>query len=175
MKHLQFPISRQTYNFDCGAKSLQCVFAYYGLDAREDHIMHYAHTNSKDGTSIDNLVKTAKHYGFKAESRSLNIDDIKQFINKGIPIIVDIQAHPDKKLLHWDRDWKDGHYVVVIGYNQHYLYFEDPSSIVRTYLSYSEFLERWHDTDNHKKYFDYGIIVYGKKPYYKDNKFIHMD
>ncbi len=175
MKILEFPVSRQTYNYDCGAKSLQSVLAYYGVDAREDHIMHYAHTNPKEGTSIDNLVKVAKHYGFKADARGLNIDDIKKFIDKDIPIIVDIQAHPNKKLSHWNRDWIDGHYVVAIGYNSHYIFFDDPSSIVRTYLSYKEFLERWHDTDNHKKYFDYGIIVYGRKPYYKEDKIVHLD
>jgi ABC-type bacteriocin/lantibiotic exporter with double-glycine peptidase domain len=175
MHILEFPVMRQTYNYDCGAKALQCVLEYYGIDAREDHIMHYAHTNSKDGTSINNLVKTAKHYGLRAEARSLNILDIKKFIDKEIPVIVDIQAYPEKKLLHWDRDWKDGHYVVAIGYNSHYLFFADPSSVFITYLSYSEFLERWHDKDNHKKYFDYGIIVYGKKPKFKTHKRVHLD
>lgn len=82
MHILDFPILRQTYNYDCGAKALQCVFEYYGIDVREDHIMKIAHTNSKDGTSIDNLVKTAKHYWLKAESRALNIEDIKNLLIK---------------------------------------------------------------------------------------------
>jgi len=39
MKILDFPELRQTFNYDCGAKALQSVLAYYGIDIREEEII----------------------------------------------------------------------------------------------------------------------------------------
>jgi predicted double-glycine peptidase len=36
---IDLPGGRQTFDFDCGAKALQLVMAYYGLDVREDELM----------------------------------------------------------------------------------------------------------------------------------------
>lgn len=32
-------IGRQTFDFDCGAKALQLVMEYYGIDIREDELL----------------------------------------------------------------------------------------------------------------------------------------
>jgi predicted double-glycine peptidase len=32
---IELPIGRQTFDFDCGAKALQIVMAYYGMDISE--------------------------------------------------------------------------------------------------------------------------------------------
>ena len=39
---INLPIGRQTFDFDCGAKALQIVMAYYGVDIREDKLMEKA-------------------------------------------------------------------------------------------------------------------------------------
>ncbi len=36
---IDLPIGRQTFDFDCRAKALQIVIAYYGIDIREDELM----------------------------------------------------------------------------------------------------------------------------------------
>jgi predicted double-glycine peptidase len=33
---IELPSGRQTFDFDCGAKALQLVMAYYGVDVREE-------------------------------------------------------------------------------------------------------------------------------------------
>ncbi|MBU2236000.1 C39 family peptidase, partial [Patescibacteria group bacterium] len=102
--------------------------------------------------------------------------DIKKFINKKIPVILLVQAWTNIKNVNWEKDWIDGHYVVAIGYDKNKIYFEDPSSISRTHLTYNELIKRWHDTDcDGKKYVNYGIAVYGKKPVYDLSKSKHMN
>jgi predicted double-glycine peptidase len=36
---IELPIGRQTFDFDCGAKALQIVMAYYGTDISEGDLM----------------------------------------------------------------------------------------------------------------------------------------
>lgn len=175
MKCIILPDVRQTFNFDCGAKALESIFTYYGLNIREDNIMKLAKT-SPNGTSIKNLINTIKKYGLKSVSKQMDIEDIKNYINKKIPVIVILQAWAKKKEVCWENDWKDGHYVIAIGYTKDKILFEDPSTYERTYLKYNELEERWHDIDkNGKKYFHQAIAIYGKKPNFKRDKIIHMD
>lgn len=46
-----------------------------------------------------------------------------------IPVIVLIQAWLDdyEEDIDWNNIWEDGHYVVAIGSDDKYIYFEDPS------------------------------------------------
>jgi predicted double-glycine peptidase len=36
---IELPIGRQTFDFDCGAKALQIVMAYYGIDIPEGDLI----------------------------------------------------------------------------------------------------------------------------------------
>ncbi len=160
-----FPELRQTYSYDCGAKALQSVLAYYGIeDAREDQIIRVAKT-TETGTNPKNMVLAIEHYALTPEAREMAIADVTGFIKKGIPVIVLLQAWTETPNVDWKNDWEDGHYVVAIGYDDEKIVFEDPSSFQRTYLSFDELEERWHDVDVHgKKYVHFGIAVYGKEP-----------
>ncbi len=175
MKLLDFPVLRQTYNYDCGAKALQSVLVYYGIEIREDKIINFAHTN-RDGTPIKGIQETLEKHGLSYISKSMNLDEIKHFINNEIPIIIVMQAWAENQNVNWKKDWKDGHYVVIIGYDSNKLYFEDPSSFERTFLEYDEFKNRWHDIDvNGKKYVNYGIAVFGKNHTFNSKQIIHLD
>lgn len=66
----------------------------------------------------------------------------------------------------WDNTWEDGHYVVAIGYDEKYIYFEDPSILGGIgYIPKSEFLRRWHDYDMDitNKYIHYGMSIEGRR------------
>lgn len=174
MKILSFPEFRQTFEYDCGAKALQSVLVYYGVEIREELLMKKAGTN-KNGTPIDGIKKTAEEYGLKVEAGEMNIDQIKKYINKKIPVIILLQAWSGKKKNNYKKDWNDGHYVVAIGYDKNHLYFEDPYSVLRTYLSFKEINDRWHDeTSRHKRLVHMGIAIYGKSGCYNLSKPIHM-
>ena len=173
MKILMFPELRQTYNYDCGANAIQSILGYYGIDTRESKIMKIAGT-TKAGTTIKGIIKTLKKFGLKTKAGEMTISQIKKYIDKKIPVILVLQAWFKKKKPDWEKDWKDGHYVVAIGYDKNKFYFEDPSSELRTYLTYDELDKRWHEKVNKKIYIHFGISAYGKKPSYSLKKNIHM-
>jgi ABC-type bacteriocin/lantibiotic exporter with double-glycine peptidase domain len=83
MKAITLPQLRQTYSYDCGAKALQTVLVYYGIEVREDHLIKSAGT-SKNGTSIQGIIKVANKYGLKTDSRQMTINDIKGYIKQKI-------------------------------------------------------------------------------------------
>lgn len=175
MKILVFPELRQTYNYDCGAKAAHAILAYYGIDVRESEIIKISHT-TRAGTPLRGIIKTMKKHGLKCQAGAMTIDKIKKYIDKKIPVLLVLQAWTDKKRINWEKDWIDGHYVVAIGYDRSKIYFEDPSSIMRTYLTNRELIKRWHDVDTDgKKYINYGLAVYGKKNKFSLKKSIHMD
>jgi predicted double-glycine peptidase len=175
MKLLSFPEFRQTYNYDCGANALQTVLEYYGVDVREDKLMRLAGTNKNNGTPISGIIKVLKKNKLRFKVGELSIKKLKKYIDEKIPVIILLQAWTEKKKVDWEKDWKDGHYVVAIGYSKNKFYFQDPSSPNRTYLTYKEMEKRWHDEDEDKRYVHYGIVVYGKKPRFNLRKIIHMD
>ena len=183
---LDFPRLRQVHKYDCGAIVTQAIFEYYGIDVREDRIIKMEKTK-KRGTPIGKIIKTLKRYKLKPKFRKFTISQVKKFISKGHPVILVLQAwtvknkdkwedwmkiNPEKDLIKidWSKDWKDGHYVVAIGYDKNKMYFEDPGSIFKEYLTFDELMERWHDTSGNnrrkgRKYIHYGIVVSGKKAY----------
>lgn len=137
MKILKYPELRQTYCWDCGAKAIQSALAYYGIDVREQLVMQIAGT-TKSGTPPIGLKKVAKKHQLDYKAGKMKIADVKKYIDRKIPVILLVQAWSGRKKTDWENDWDDGHYVVAIGYDDKKIYFEDPSSTVRTFLEYGE-------------------------------------
>jgi predicted double-glycine peptidase len=161
-------ISRQTFDFDCGAKALQTVMAYYGVEIREDELIKELGTG-KDGTRVEKMISVAEGRGFRVEARQhWSVRDLKRYIDKGHPVIVLLQAWAERymTLKDWRNDYEDGHYAVVIGHAKGVLLFEDPASFRRTWLREYEFLARWHDMDTIRdwKYEQFGMALLGKEP-----------
>jgi len=75
----------------------------------------------------------------------------------------------------WKTDYDDGHYAIVIGYQDNIVIFEDPSSFRRTWLTEEEFLARWHDVNpkTGEKYDQFAMVLLGKEPVKKAIE--HMD
>jgi ABC-type bacteriocin/lantibiotic exporter with double-glycine peptidase domain len=168
MSMLDLPTGRQTFDFDCGAKALQLVFMYYGIDIREDELMTELKTD-ETGTRIENMISAAERRGFQAVARcEVSLETVKEFVDAKHPVIVLVQAWADRymALEDWKQDYDHGHYVIVIGYSGNILVFEDPGSIRRTWLTEEEFLARWHDRDHRtqQKLEHFAIVLLGKQP-----------
>jgi len=67
---IDLPTGRQTYDFDCGAKALQIVMAYYGIDVREDELMEELKCDS-DGVPVRNMISVAEKKGVRS-SQNVN-------------------------------------------------------------------------------------------------------
>jgi predicted double-glycine peptidase len=177
-KVLEFPELRQTFNYDCCASALQSVLVYYGIEKRENELMKLLNTTEADGTKLADLKKTIEYYGLECKMiKGMTPEDIVNYIKKKTPVIVLLQAWRDFDANpNWKEDYNDGHFVVAIGYDINKIIFDDPASFCRTYLTFDELRERWHDTnDNNIKDPDsIGIVVVGQ-PTFKMDKCIHMD
>ncbi len=168
---------RQTFDYDCGAKSLQLVMAYYGIELREDELIARL-GSGRDGTRVEHMIEVAVAAGFKVIAREhWPLCDIKGYIDQGHPVIVLLQAWAETKLTirEWLKNFNDGHYAILIGYDRGVMLFEDPASFRRTWLRESEFLARWHDLDpvhNHI-YKRFGMVLLGREP--ESQSPLHMD
>lgn len=174
MPILTFPELRQNFQYDCGASALQSIFAYYGIDIREEILMKKLKTTKRYGTKINNIKEVALGYGFKVDIKEMDLDMLKNYIKQKTPVILLLQAWSDKKV-NYKKNKDNGHYVVAIGYDKNNFYFEDPYSVLRTYLSFEELNERWHDRQTVKGLLrNIGIVVHGKRPNYNPKKMIAM-
>lgn len=170
-------IGRQTFDFDCGAKALQTVLAYYGVEIREDELIIELQTGH-DGTPVESMISVAVSKGFHVEAgESWSIHDVKGYVDHGHPVIVILQAWADRymTLRDWRNDYDDGHYAIVIGHAKGVLLFEDPASFRRTWLREYEFLARWHDMDpkTSRRFEHFAMVLLGRDPV--KNTPEHMD
>jgi predicted double-glycine peptidase len=172
-KLLDFPNTRQSFEYSCGPGAVQAVLAYYGEDFRESELIDLLNTDKDEGTYVKDIVKFFDLKGFSTNvKQNMTTDDLFSYIDKHIPVIVMIQAwgnEIDFKTNYKDC-WNDGHFVVVIGYTNKDILFSDPALFNTGYIPISEFMNRWHDYDEGEtKTYQLGIAIYGKEA-----KFVHQ-
>jgi predicted double-glycine peptidase len=174
---IDLPSGRQTFDFDCGAKALQLVMAYYGIDVREDELMEELKCDI-EGAPLQNMISVAEKKGFQVVAKcGFSLEEIKQSVDARHPVIVLVQAWAERymTLEDWRQDNDDGHYVIVIGHHGYIIVFEDPASFRRTWMAEEEFIARWHDVDprTKEKLDHFAMVLLGKEPAYKALE--HMD
>ena len=150
---IDLPIGRQTFDFDCGAKALQIVMAYYGGDVREDELLKALEYHG-NGIPANNMMSVANKMGFEVLAKSgFSLEQIGQFVDENQPVIVLVQAWAERymTLEDWRQGNEDGHYVIVIGHTGPIIIFEDPASFRRTWMTEEEFIARGHDVDPETK------------------------
>jgi hypothetical protein len=62
MKILEYPETRQVFNFDCGSNGLVSMLVYAGIEEREDRIAALART-TKVGTGTRGILRVMDYYG----------------------------------------------------------------------------------------------------------------
>ena len=166
--------ARQSTEYTCGPSALQAVFRYWGKDVAEDEIAKLAGTTSEVGTFPEDLVRSAKALGFKAEAKEgLTLDEVQEFTAAGHPMIALAQVWLSAKGLGGksvEEEWDSGHYIVVLGVDKDYVYFQDPYAMMsKAFLPRKAFEAHWHqamggDVINQPKLRHVGIFVRGRKP-----------
>jgi len=158
---LRLPLVRQETAFSCGDVAALSILRYYEherfTDVPESALYAPMHTAADFGTDpqpiADYLSEQpgihAEYHRSEGQDRA-ELEDLERAVDRGEPTIVAIQAWqavPTRdRMRPWASDWDDGHYVVVVGYDDGNLYFMDPSTTGRyTYIPRDEFRSRWHD------------------------------
>ncbi|MFN7065826.1 MAG: cysteine peptidase family C39 domain-containing protein [Aquificaceae bacterium] len=108
-KSLDVPFVRQKDQF-CGPASLSAVLGYYNLYIPQEVIGVKVYHPKLKGALITDLENYAKSLGLKAETRRGSLEDLKIFIDQGIPpiILVDLGRFLVSV----------PHYMVVVGYEE---------------------------------------------------------
>ena len=172
------PLARQATNYTCGAAAMQSILYYYGDEYREDRLAKRLKSDPDNGTNYRNMVQFAQSKGIEVVVRTnLTIDDVKLALHNRKPVIVAFQAWSDN-VINYADDCEDGHYAVIVGYDNDRLYFMDPSTLGNyTFISNSDFLKRWHDidADNVTRLQDFGMIFSKDKPAYNPNIILQLE
>jgi predicted double-glycine peptidase len=164
---LHVPLVRQATSYSCGAAALLAVLFYWqAYDGHESSLYEDLAVTPEDGCEPNKIVEVARSMGLLAEACHMqSLDSLKNGLLRGDTVIVAIQAWVDEGVPVWQNLWQDGHYVVLIGMNEHNLYFMDPSLPgCYGYLPHQEFLDRWHDVSyDGKPQIQLAIYIRGEK------------
>ena len=165
---LYLPPNRQQTKYSCGPAALVSVLNYFGIDTTEEKMVAATGADSKNGASIENLIKTIISNGLGVVKQTdMTYEELSQAIHNKNPVIVAYQAwfkHPTPSdLSRYSNDYKDGHYSVVIGVDSKRVYLQDPSQDEGwSYIPKKEFMHRWHDKDaKDRKLEKTGLVVFG--------------
>jgi predicted double-glycine peptidase len=165
-RELAVPDVRQATDYTCSASALQAVLAYYGIAMREDVLARELGATPADGAPPEAIVRVAIAHGLRASKREhMTVDDLAAEIDRGHPVIVELQAWSGTPRTSWVDDWDDGHYAIAVAVEGDRVIFEDPSVLgSRSVLSRRELEERWHDIDFGYRNVRTGIVFGGKPP-----------
>lgn len=118
----------------CGPASLKMVLEYFGVKKSEKELAKLSKAHPHHGTTAANLVAAAKKLEFKAHYKDFSsLKEIKKYLDKKIPVIVDW----------WSVD--DGHYSVVAGLDKKFIYLQDPELGKINKLDLITFQRNWFD------------------------------
>ncbi len=164
--------TRQGTEYSCGACALQAVLSYWGREVGEAELMKLLHTTPEEGTYPENIVKGAQSLGFEAELKeNLALDDVGRFTANGDPAIALAQVWRSQKgsAESATEDWDNGHYIVVLGVDKNYVYFQDPYvHMSKAFMPRKLFEEHWHqvmggDLEKNPKLNHLAIFVRGRR------------
>jgi len=165
--------TRQSTEYSCGASALQAVLSYWGRQGDEPELIELMHTNSEVGTYPEDIVRGARALGFDAEMKDhLTLDEVQRFTAGGDPMIALSQvwrSHKEGASSVAD-EWDNGHYIVVLGVDDDYVYFQDPYvRMSKAFVPRKSFEDHWHQvmggiSSGNPKLIHVGVLVRGTRP-----------
>lgn len=143
--HLKVKSFQETLNAGmCGPASLKIVLNYYGVDKSEKELAKLSGTTKSLGTNIKGLTKAAKQLGFKVSIKNnSSFSNIEKWLAKKTPVIVDwfTRGRQDYS----DSEVADGHYSVVCGIDNNFIYLQDPEIGGIRKIEKNDFKRVWFD------------------------------
>ena len=128
----------------CGPASLKIVLGYYGIEKTEKELAKMA--GWKKGLGIDDkgIKKVAEKLGFKVKIKNnSSFKDIEKWLKKEVPVIVD--WFTKGRTYCGDSDTPDGHYSVVMGLDDEFIYLQDPELGSMRKIERNSFMRVWFD------------------------------
>jgi len=128
----------------CGPGSLKIVLSYFGVEKTEEELVQLFGIADNSGVDDEQIKKVAESLGFKVEIKNdCDFTDIEKWLYKKVPVIVDwfTRGRSDYD----DSSVSDGHYSVVVGLDDEYIYLQDPEIGKIRKLNGEDFMTVWFD------------------------------
>lgn len=128
----------------CGVSSLLIVLDYYGIKKSERELALILNVDNEFGTDSENIKRVAESFGLKVEIKSeSSFEDIEYWLDKKVPIIVDwfTRGRSDYS----ESEVADGHYSVVAGLDEKFIYLQDPEIGKIREIAREDFMRVWFD------------------------------
>ena len=110
------------------------VFGYYGLVEAEKDIIEEVPLTKERGIANEDMRRTVEKHGLYCHTEEdSSFEKILEFLNKSFPVIVNFIEPSDG----------DGHYAVVVGYENGELILNDPWNGEGFRMSREEFESSW--------------------------------
>lgn len=138
------PFQETLFKGYCGPASLKMVLEYYGIEKTEKELVRLMGIDQDDGTDEEMMQRAAQHFGLKVDIKNnSSFKDIERYLGRKIPIIVDWftrgrSDYPDSAIA-------DGHYSVVVGLDNQFIYLQDPEIGQVRKLKRDDFRRVWFD------------------------------
>ena len=132
----------------CGPASLKIVLNFHGVDKSEKELAELCKLAPGLGVDDKSISDAAKALGFNVEIKNKSsFEDIEAWLKKGVPVIVDwfTRGRQDYD----DSEVADGHYSVVFGLDDEYIYLQDPETGGERKIGREDFLKVWFDFSGH--------------------------
>ena len=128
----------------CGPASLKIVLAYYGIEKSEVEVAKLTGVVPCIGVNDMAIVKAAESLGLKSEIKNeASFKDIEYWLKKSVPVIVDWFTRGRRD--YPDDEVADGHYSVVCGLDDGYIYLQDPEIGGVRKIERDDFMKVWFD------------------------------
>lgn len=128
----------------CGPASLKIVMNHYGIEKTEKELAELCKLVPGMGADDKSIAQAAQSLGFKVEIKNeSSFEDIEEWLKKGVPVIVDwfTRGRQDYD----DSEVADGHYSVVCGLDDEYIYLQDPEIGKERRIERDDFMKVWFD------------------------------
>lgn len=128
----------------CGPATLKTLMSYYGIEKSEKELAKMAGWDKDLGIDDKGIKQAAESLGFKVKIKNnSNFKDIKSWLKKGVPVIVNwfTRGRTD----YGNSDVADGHYSVVMGIDDRFIYLQDPEIGKMRKLKREDFMTVWFD------------------------------
>ncbi len=144
-KMLKIKLFQETLSASmCGPASLKIVLDYYGMEKTETELAKLCRHEKNLGVDDEKIKKAAEILGFKVKIKNnSNFKDIENWLDKKVPVIVNwfTKGRQDYS----ESEMADGHYSVVAGLDEEYIYLQDPEIGKIRKLKRNDFMRVWFD------------------------------
>jgi ABC-type bacteriocin/lantibiotic exporter with double-glycine peptidase domain len=125
-------------SYQCGPASLAGVLNYLGVAVTPDEVARNIFSASARGTLTIDMVLYARQKGLFAEQYKGSLENLKQNIDSGLPVVVLVD--------YGGMMYQLNHFMVIFGYNE-YGILANSGKDKEKFIPEDDFLKSWEKTD----------------------------